>query len=290
MPHPLSLSMGARWMAGAALSFTLMAVCARLLSPRIPVFEMIAVRSLFSILVTGWMMRRAQVSWRPQRPRLLLARSLFGFVSLTCYFEAVARIPLGNAVVLLYINPVVAGVAAALFLREPFRRGQWMATLFCLAGVALIARPSSQAPLLGSLFGLCTGVLSGLAYTMVRALNRSGEHPLRTVLSFPLMSLPLALLLGAGAFVAPTGLEWAWLVGLGVTTQCGQLCLTQGLRHEATARATQIGYLAPVLGMLLGAALGDGIPGGWSLVGSAVILVGLVAFQPAPARPPRPVG
>ena len=290
MPRLPPLGVGARWMAGAALSFTVMAACARLLGPRIPTYEKIFARSVFSAVLTLWMLRRVHISWRPRRPWLLAARALVGFVSLTCYFEAIARIPLGNAVVLLYINPVVAGVLAAIFLREPFRRGQAVATLVCLAGVALLARPAPGVPLLGRLVGFATGVLSGLAYTIVRGLNRSGEHHLVIVLSFPVLSIPIALALGAPAFVWPRGIEWLWLLALGLTTQAGQLCLTQGLRHEGTARATQIGFLAPVFGILLGIPLGDGLPGWSSLAGAAVIVAAVVGYRPAPDRPPRPVG
>lgn len=276
-------------MAGAALSFTLMAACARVLGPRIPTYEKIFARSVFSALVTLWMLRRAGVSLRPSRPLMLLARSLVGFASLACYFEAIARIPLGNAVVLLYVNPVVAGVLAAMFLREPFRRGQAVATLACFAGVALVVRPTPDAPLLGSLFGLGTGLLSGLAYTIVRALNRSGEHYHRIVLSFPVVSIPIALALGGRHFVMPEGAEWAWLLALGLTTQLGQMCLTQGLRHEATARATQIGFLAPVFAVLIGIPLGDGLPGWSSLAGAAVVVAAVLAYRPPPV-PPRPSG
>jgi len=277
-------------MAASALAFTLMAACAKILGPRIPTEEKVFCRSLFSVLVTLWAIRRWKVSLRPRSPFLLLARALVGFFALTFYFEAIARIPLGNAVVLLYINPVVAGILAALFLGEVFRRGQIVASLVCLAGVALVARPSPGAPLAGSLFGLSCGLLSGTAYTMVRALNRRGEDPLRIVLSFPLVSLPLSLMVGAGAFVMPHGSEWLWILALGVTTQAGQVCLTLGLRHEEAARAAQVGFLAPVFAMLLGIPLGDGLPSAWSLAGSALIVLAVLGYRPRRVPPPRPIG
>lgn len=271
---------GARWMMGAAASFALMAACAKGLGPRIPTYEKVFARSLFSLAATWWALRRAGVPARPGRPAILLLRGFLGFGGLACYFEAILRIPLGNAVLLQNTNPLFAGLFAALALGEAFRRSHAAAVALCLAGVALVAEPQPGAPLGGSLLGLASGVLSGAAYTTVRAASRT-EHPLLIVLSFPLVAAPLCLLLGGGGFVWPRGAEWLWLLGLGLTTQAGQVCLTYGLRAETAARATQFGFLGVVLGILCGVALGDPLPGLSALAGAALILGALIWFRPA---------
>ncbi len=261
-------------MVSAAFCVAAMAACAKQL-PGIPVLEQILVRSVFSVLLTAGIMRSRGVAFRSARPGLLLARCAVGFLGLVCYLEAVQRLPLGNAVVLLYTNPLFAGLFAALFLREVWKRSQIGAVVFTLLGAALVAKPELHAPLGASLLALASGVASGAAYTLVRALTRRGEDPLRIVFAFSLFGVPSTFLLMHGTMVLPNRIEWAWLIGLGITTQGLQMSLTYGLRAQATARATQIGVLAVVFGTLFGLALGDPLPTPLQAAGGALILLSL---------------
>jgi len=284
-------SPGTRWMLGAAASFAAMAACAKALD-RIPALDKVFWRSLFSVAATLWMLRHARGPFRPRRPGLLLLRGVLGFCGLTAYFLAVARIPLGNAVLLQNTNPLFGGLAAALFLREPFHRGQALAILIALLGVALVARPVPGAPLDGAFFALASAFFAGCAYATVRGLHRS-EHPLVIVLAFPLVAIPLALLGTRGHLVLPRGGEWLWLLALGLTTQAGQVCLTLGLRAHAAARALQVNMTGVLFAVLLGWLGWGELPGSLAAAGAALILLSLAAYRPPvatapPSGPPPP--
>jgi drug/metabolite transporter (DMT)-like permease len=272
-------------MAGAALSFVLMAGSAKGLGPAIPAVQKVFWRSLFAAVVTLVALLRAGVPLWPSRPWLLLLRGVVGFGGIYTYFEAIGRLPLGNAVTLHNTHPVFTGLIAALFLRETLHRKQLLATLVCLAGVAFVFRPQPDAPLVGSAFGLATGILAAGAYVCVRALNRT-EHPMVIVLGFALVSIPLSLAFCWDEFVWPVGEQWAWIFAIGFFTQTAQICLVHGLRRHSAARATQVGYLGAVFAVLLGLAFGDAFPR-WNVVlGIAVIVAALVVYRPEEA----PVG
>lgn len=273
-------------MIAAAASFTVMAGAAKMM-PAIPTMEKIAARSLISVLLSAWALRAAGASARPKRPWRMALRGLLGFVALFCYFESIARIPLGTAVTVYNTAPLWAGLVGLIFLGEPFGGRHLLSVLVGLAGVALIGGFSPTASWDGVAFGLACSVMSASAYTTVRLMIRDGEHPMMIVLCFPLVSLPLAAALaflpGAGGFVLPHGWDWLWLLVLGLGTQGGQVCLTNALRHLTAARATQIGYVGVIFAMALGAAMGDALPGWVQVGGAALVFVSLVAFRPRAA-------
>ena len=105
-----------------ALAFSLMTVCVKHLGGRLPVAEVVLVRSLISIAITMAMLRRLKVSpWGEQRG-LLLIRGGLGTAALLCFFEALARLPLAAATLLQYTYPTLTALAAWLLLGEPIRR------------------------------------------------------------------------------------------------------------------------------------------------------------------------
>ena len=52
--------------------------------------------------------------------------------------------------------------------------------------------------------------------------------------------------------VLPRGLDWIWLLGVGLLTQLGQIWLTEGLAALPAARATSINYVQVIFATLWG--------------------------------------
>ncbi|MBT4561290.1 MAG: DMT family transporter [Planctomycetes bacterium] len=275
MPFKGRFSTGTLWMMAAAASFVVMAASAKAL-PRLPTLEKVFFRSLISIALTLWAMKSVKQLPRPKRWGLLTLRAVLGFAGLACYFEAIARMPLGTAVTIYNVNPVFAGIFGVLFLGEAFRLRQGLTVAIGLVGVALVKGFNPSVTWDGVAFAMGTAIFSAAAYSSVRKLTES-EHSLTIVIAFPLIALPLSALFGGSSFLMPSDFEWLWLLLLGVSTQVGQVCLTHGLRHHTASRAMQISYLGVIFAMGLGVLMGDAAPGAWEMIG-ALLIVGSVAF------------
>ena len=52
--------------------------------------------------------------------------------------------------------------------------------------------------------------------------------------------------------VLPTGMEWSWLLGVGVFTQLGQVLITKGLSLLPAGRASSINYAQVLFATLWG--------------------------------------
>lgn len=283
---------GLRYIAASAFFFAVMSVLVKLAGRRLPSQEIVFSRSIFSALFCLVLLRRAGVSPWGVRRRLLLLRGVLGFTALSCFFFALVHLPLADATVIQYTNPAFTALIAVWALGERIGVAEGLAVLLSLAGVTLVARPAflfggdvALDPLAVGV-ALAGAILSGAAYVTVRRLGES-EHPLVIVFWFALVAAVGSIPLAAPGALLPHGREWAFLLGIGVCTQAGQTYLTHGLRLERAGRAMTVGYLQILFAAALGAAVFDEIPGPWSWVGAAMVVVGTVLV--ARSRPRAPI-
>lgn len=242
---------GARALVLSSLAFSLMTVCVKHLGGRIPVTEIVMARSLVSIMLTGVGLRMAGVNPWGNKRGLLLARGLAGSLALLCFFQAVTSLPLASATVLQYTYPTFTAGAAWILLAEPLRRMIGLAVAVGWIGVVLVIQPQwigngmASLALIPVLLGLAGALSTALAYVCVRRLSVT-EHPLVIILYFPLVSIPISLPGVIQQGVVPSGLDWLWLLGVGVLTQLGQIWVTRGLSCLPAARATSLNYVQVV--------------------------------------------
>jgi drug/metabolite transporter (DMT)-like permease len=265
-------------MALGAFWFAVMSVLVKLSGQRLPSMEVVFVRAVFTLGLSVWLVRRAGV--RPalgRRHRPLLLRGLFGSVALSCFYYSLVHLPLAEATVVQFTNPVFTALLAAWLLGERFHWAEAACAAASLAGVVLVAQPAAlfgrgpAIPTGAAAVALLGALCSAVAYVMVRRVGTS-ESPLVVVLYLPLVTVPLSLPFAVAQWSWPTPAEWLGLVGVGITTQIAQLHMTRGLQTETAARATSVGYLQIVFAAAWGALLFGQWPNRWSVLGAAVIV------------------
>ena len=248
---------GARSLVLSSLAFSLMTVCVKQLGGRLPVSEIVLVRSLVSIALTTGAMAIGGVSPLGRNKPLLLIRGVCGSIALLCFFEAITQLPLASATVLQYTYPTFTAAAAWLLLGERLRRRIGFAVLLGWIGVVCVIQPPwigaglAGLALRPALVAVAGALFTALAYVSVRKLSTT-EHPLVIILYFPLVSIPLTLPAVLQHGVWPSPGDWGWLLGVGVLTQLGQIWVTQGLSRLPAARATSLNYVQVVFAALWG--------------------------------------
>src|SRR5690606_16685379 len=218
------------------------------------------------------LLRRAKVPPLGHHKPLLLLRGGLGFGGLVCFFYAVTTLPLAEVTVIHYLNPIFTAVLAALLLKE--RMGPLLvgALLVGLAGVARVARPSflfgggSSLPPLGVAAALTGSLVAAGAYTTVRQLRKT-DHPLVIVFYFSLVAVPASLPLVIPVFVMPRGIEWLWLLLIGVMTQIAQVHMTRGLALVPAGPGTAVGYVQIAFAASWGALFFAERPGLFTVLG-----------------------
>jgi drug/metabolite transporter (DMT)-like permease len=278
-------------MVAGAFFLSVMALAVRVVGQRLPTMEIVSTRSLVVLVLSWGLLAREGVSPWGKARGLLFARGLLGFTALTLYYYSLVRLPLAEATVIQFTNPIWTALLAALVLSERLSPGEIAASVASLGGVLLLARPAAvfggaatalpPGPVGVALVG---AFLSGAAYVAVRSLGRL-EHPLVIVFWLALVSSAASLPFLVVGAVVPTLAEVGLLAVVGLTTFVGQLAITLGLRDEPAGRATGVAYLQVVFAVLWGVLFLGEYPDAWTLAGALVILASTWVLSRS-SRPP----
>jgi drug/metabolite transporter (DMT)-like permease len=189
-------------------------------------------------------------------------------------------LPLAEATVLQYLYPPLTAALAAWLLHEQLNRVVFVSLGLGLVGIVLVAQPSAlfglhsqPLPPLAIAAAIGGAISSSCAYVIVRKLGAT-EHPLVIVLYFPLIALPVSFPGLLEHFTWPRGVEWLWLLMVGVATQVGQVSITRALSLDAASRTAAYSYVQVPLAALWGALFFDAWPNAYSALGALLILGG----------------
>ncbi|MCV6587706.1 MAG: DMT family transporter [Marinobacterium sp.] len=269
-----------RYMLLSALGFALMAACVKMVGAYgIPVLEIVAARALVSLALSYIDVRRKRISIWGENHLLLFARGMVGALALICVYYSVTTLPLAEATVLQYTYPAFTALIAWLFLQESVQR----ATLACIAlsliGVLVMVQPGSlmeagaELPLFSVAAALLGALGSAIAYVLVRRLSQSEDASV-IIFYFPLIALPVSLLLLGSDFVIPSGQAIFLLLLVGIFTQVGQIGLTKAMAAEKAGKVSAYAYVQVIFSALLGLVLFSELPTVWTLLGGALIIGG----------------
>ncbi|CAZ84127.1 unnamed protein product [Tuber melanosporum] len=301
-----------------------MSLCTRVLEASFPEQKMHAMQILFfrqsvTTVVVGILIVSRSVEHAPWGPLgvrwLLLARGFGGFFGVFGLYYSLAYLDLSDAAVITFLEPIVTTLACSLipYLNESFTKTEFLASIFSLFGVVLIARPTSlfsrdptdspddpstvhspptprslllarEIPtvtphqrliaVLVALFGVL-GIST--AFTTIRWIGHRA-HALIVMIYFSLwcciISLTSSLLIPSiGGLIWPhTLLQWALLLGVGISGFGTQYFLTLGLQVEKAGRATNMVYTQMLFALVWERIVWGTTPGWGSLVGSGCIL------------------
>ena len=263
------------------LFFSVMSVFAKLAGERLPTMELVLARVIVTLIMSWWVIKRIGIYPWGNNKKLLLLRGFAGFMGLSCYFYAIAHLPLADATVIQFCNPMLAALIAVFALKEQLRMVDVMAAVCSMVGVVLVAQPTflfaRGTPLdqVAVGIGLVGAIFSAIAYVVIRRLG-STEHHMVVVFYFPLVTGPAALpILAIEGLVLPEGFEWLLLIGIGVAAQLGQIQITQGFKLETAGRASSVTYLQIVLAYTWGVLLFGEYPNAVSILGALLVLIGV---------------
>ena len=273
--HPAFTS-GVRHMLLATFWFALMNVMVKELA-HLPTMELVFFRCGIASLIGFASLKKTGEPWVGSNRKLLLLRGFFGTAGLYTYFVTVQHLSLGTAVAIQYLSPIFTAVIAIYILKEIVLPYQWFFFAVSFLGVLLIkgidTRISWQ--MLG--IGVASSIFSALAYNMIRTL-KAKEHPLVVVLHFQMFGAITGLLFTLFNWQTPIGIDWLYLILLGVFTQLGQTNLTRAFQSEKAAKVSIIQYSGIIYALIFGWFL-YGETHGWLEIAGIVLIIGGVLLN-----------
>lgn len=271
------LSSGIKNMLMASFYFSIVNVLVKLLS-NIPSYEVALFRTFISLIMSWMMIRQASINPWGNNKKDLLLRGFFGTISLLLYFYTLQNMPLASAVTIQYLSPIFTTILATFILKEKTKSLHWLFFLISFSGVLLIkgfdTRLSSEILSLG----IISAFTSGMAYNFVRKLKDT-DHPIVTVFYFPLVSVPIIAPYALFHWIQPHGIEWIYLILVGIFTQQAQVHMTKAYQSEKISIVSNFNYTGIIFALAMGyIVFGEGL-NLYSIMGTIMIITGAILIS-----------
>ncbi|MFT4128683.1 DMT family transporter [Labrys sp. (in: a-proteobacteria)] len=218
-------------------------------------------------------------------------RAVVVLATAACFFTAISRLPLVEAITLTFLAPLLMALLGRIILKEPIAVRALVAILVGFAGVLVIARgqEASQAHAF-DVIGLLAALGCAFFYALSMVLMRQ-QSSQDSTLTIVMLSNCFAFL-----FVLPAGLwqwqpvtleHWAITATVGLFGTFGHLCLAWAYARGHAARLGIMEYTAFVWAMIFGYYLFAEVPTNWTLAGATLIMAACLfaTFSAPRARP-----
>ncbi len=237
--------------------------------------QLVFFRALGSLFFTMPFLLWHKIPVFGNQKKLLVYRGLAGVTSMGLFFASVHYLPIGSAVSLRYLSPVFATIFAVFFLREHVKPIQWLFFLMAFAGVLLIKGFDPNINSFGLLLVLCSAVFSGVVYVLINKIGTK-DHPVVIVNYFMWISVIVGGALSVFHWTVPVGVEWFFLLSLGVFGYFGQLFMTKAFQSQATNKVVSLKYIEVVFTMIAGVFWFTDVYPFLSILGTLLVITGLV--------------
>lgn len=241
----------------------------------IPAMETVFFRCVVASAICVVGLRRAKASLIGSNHLMLLLRGVFGTTALFCFFLTLQNMPLASAQTIQYLSPIFTATIAIFILKESVAGVQWLFYAIAFGGVLLIERVDDRISPFYLGLGILSAFCSGMAYNLVRSL-RGKEHPLTVVLHFQLVGAVVGGISLFFAWTLPVGIEWLWLLLVGVFSQLGQIFLTDALQRERVAGVAIVNYTGLIYAVSVGWILFGEEQGPLALAGMLLVVLGVL--------------
>ena len=242
----------------------------------IPVMEIVFFRCLIAAVFCVIGLQRAGASFTGTNKLYLILRGVFGTLALACFFLTIKHIPLATAMTVQYLSPIFTAIIAIFFLKETVKPVQWIFYALAFGGVLLIGKVDARVSYLFIFLGILSAFGSGAAYNLVRKLKDS-EHPLTVIFYFQVVGILGGLISMLFAWETPHGIDWFYLLLIGIFSQLGQVFLTNAFGKERAASVAIVVYSGLIYGISIGWFFFGEPQTLYSILGMVLVVIGVVA-------------
>lgn len=261
------------------LCFVSMGSLVKLLAETMPSQNLVFFRNLFGLMaLSPILVKIGANSVKTKVLHLHIVRSLAGILAMYCFFYALAKLSLADAMLLKISAPLFIPIFAFIWISEFISTRTILAVLVGFLGVILVLRPTGEIQF-ASLIGLLGGALAAYAKVSIRRMSDT-EPTSRIVFYFATISLIVSFIPLLSSWVTPTKNEWLMLLALGVVGTMGQLFLTRAYTLAPASRVGPFTYSSIVFASLIGWWFWNEIMTLFTIAGaSLIIFAGMLIFR-----------
>ncbi|MDD2829697.1 MAG: DMT family transporter [Sulfuricurvum sp.] len=267
----------------ASFLFALTMLFAKLLSASMSSVEVTFWRNAIGLIAISFTLFHSPIRNVGGRPFTLVFRGVIGTVALLTFFYTISATSLSNAIIYAKTEPIFTAILAFFLLKERLKTSALLAILIGFLGVVTLNGMEWNYL---HIMGILTGFLSALAYTSVRSLK--AYYDTRTVvLSFMISGvlIPLILMIlgefytspslsfALSPFILPQGIDWVWIVLIGLSAAGGQIYMTRAYFYAKAGLVSSVSYSVVLFATIFGILLGDTLPTISIIIGAFMIVI-----------------
>src|SRR5258708_5706782 len=137
--HEQHIGLGATFGLLAAISFTLMSLCGKIIGDSASTDMIVFARFFISlILLMPWVIKNPKEALQASKPMSLIVRSLFTLAAFSCFFYALKFIPLSSALLLNNTFPLFVPIVAWFMVKSITPPKVWWGIILGFIGVGIV--------------------------------------------------------------------------------------------------------------------------------------------------------
>src|SRR5690606_24545049 len=220
-------------------------------------------------------LRQQRIPILGNNKKLLTLRGIAGCLGLIGSFYTLQNIPLASAVTINYLSPFFTAILGIFIVGQKLRPQQYIYFLLAIAGVWLLKGFDTRISTLHLIVGLSAALFAGVAYNIIAKLKTS-EHPLVIIFYFPLVTIPVVGIYCLFHWQQPIGVDWLYLLLIGLFTQCAQYYMTLSYQQANLSKVASLNYLGVIYAILFGYFLFDEMLNVYSFIGIGIIILSVI--------------
>lgn len=253
------------------LFFILIDTCAKQLSQTLPIMEVVWARFVFHLLVVLLLLRGRTLRYaRTKRPGLQVFRSAMLMTTTYLFFAGIQHIELAMASSIMFLSPILITILSVPILGEKIGLRRVTGVIAGLIGALIIVRPGlGDVPVAAFYFiaAACTNAI----YQLTTRMLRQWDDAYTTLFYTGLFGAVVSSFAAPAVWVTPTGIEWAFMIGMGTFGALGHFTLIKAFQSAPPSALMPFAYSGLVWATLFGYFIFSNLPDAYTVIGAAVI-------------------
>lgn len=255
----------------AALTFSMMIACVKLLGPDYSPLQVLLMRYVFGLafcLPLFW--REGSGLWRSERPWGHVIRAIYGLLSTFAMFYAVTRMPIATATAISFAMPLFLTVLSVPLLGESVGWRRATAAAVGFGGVLIIVQPGVDLNWI-ALVALGGAFFYAMAVVAIRQLTLR-EPASRIFFLYAIANIVVAGAAMPFVWVTPSLQDWLVFAGVGALGAIAQYAFLIAYRQAPAMVLAPFDYTQILFALAIGYFAWGEVPAAASFLGGSIII------------------
>jgi len=282
--------LGIIFMILSVISFSVMDIVVKLMSPHYPIGQLIFFRGFFGLIPILFIIPKERFGnlLKTEKIKLHLVRAFGGAFAMTFLYLGLKFLPIADAITISFAAPIFATIFSIIFLNEKVRLIRWLAIFFGLTGVIIVLKPGTELFTYYSFFPILFCIGFATISIAIKKLSKT-EPDYLIALYFTLVLILFGLISISMGWKKIDISDIHYLFIIGLSGSIGNIFLTKSIREADISLVTPIKYLSLVFAIIAGWLIFNEIPSILTISGAVLIILStFVIFKREAAKKIKP--